>query len=151
MTDFRGSGWCRVSHKSLAIAMRHLSVTFHGEDSITHSSRRPRRESRERERSKAGEEHEGEPFAVQECALPWTQSLHPRLGATSRGFPLSSKVRPFPAPLYHTTHPPAHSRTIISCCHSRHLDKSILNPVSRPHSSPASSSSFLADCSPLTA
>lgn len=96
--------------------MRHLSVTFHGEDSIIHSSAMAEqlpflaegeRGGKERE---AGEEHEGEPFTAEECVLPWAQSLHPHLGAASRGvFPsLQSEAFPGSTSPHHVPLLPTH-------------------------------------------
>lgn len=134
MTDFRGSGWCRASHQvtnnSYETPICYLSRRgFHHTqlcDGWAASFPCRRRERRERERSEAEEEHEGEPFTAEECALPWAQSLHPHLGAASRGVSPSLQSETFPGSTSpHHSPLPTHSWTIISCCHHRYLDKSI--------------------------
>lgn len=114
--------------KSLTIAMRHLSVTFHGEDFIIHSSGVhdgwgasfpcSRSEGKERERSKAGEEQEGEPFTAEQCTLRWAQSLHPRVRADSRGVSPSLQSEAFPGSTspHHSPLLPTHepSRRVVT-------------------------------------
>lgn len=78
------------------------------------------------------------------CILIWELPLEV--------FPLPSKVRPFPAPLHHITHPscPLMNHRIVLSPQTPGQEHPALNPVSRPHSSPASSSSSFWQTAPLS-